>query len=164
MAGRLPPADPASYSGLTFKSGQKIAIIVSDWNKEITSKLLLSCTGVFRKAGYREHLVIVHVPGAFEIPLTVSRLLKRKKCIGAVALGCVIQGETKHDDYLNHSITKTLLEISVLRDKPVINGVLTTNNMKQALERSGGKYGNKGEECAASLLRMLTTFQMIDTL
>lgn len=88
----------------------------------------------------------------------------KEKCSGVIALGCVIKGETKHDDYLNHSIAKTLLELAVHFDKPVINGVLTTNTKKQAEDRSGGKWGNKGAECAGAMLRLLGTFKIIDTL
>jgi len=164
MAGRLPVADATTLNADILRKREKIGIIVSDWNSDITLRLLKGCCTVFEKAGLLNHLVIVHVPGAFEIPITISRLLQRKKCSGVIALGCVIKGETKHDDYLNHSIAKTLLELAVNYDKPVINGVLTTNTKKQADDRSGGKWGNKGEECVGAMLRLLGTFKIIDTL
>lgn len=164
MAGRLPTANTTKLNPGVLRKSDKIGIVVSDWNSDITSRLLKGCCTVFDKAGLINHLVIVHVPGAFEIPLTIARLLQRKTCCGVIALGCVIKGETKHDDYLNHSIAKTLLELALNYDKPVINGVLTTNTKKQADDRSGGHWGNKGEECAGTLLRLLGTFKIIDTL
>jgi len=164
MAGNLPTAKKDLGVVLKLKSTQKIALVVSDWNKEITLNLLKAAKKVFTQYNLMDRLIIVHVPGSFEIPLTTSWFVYKKKIVGAIALGCVIQGETKHDDYLNHAITKALSEISVASGKPVLNGVLTTNTKRQALDRAGGKFGNKGEECAIGLIHMLSLKSLIDQL
>ncbi|MEO6189441.1 MAG: 6,7-dimethyl-8-ribityllumazine synthase [Saprospiraceae bacterium] len=164
MAGILPSANKKLKFNISLKPDHKIAIVVSEWNLAITSNLLKAAKTTLELNGLKNQLVIVHVPGAFELPLTSSWLLKKKKIEGVICLGCVIQGETKHDDYINHSIAQAFINLSLLTGKPLIYGVLTTNTKKQALDRSGGKLGNKGEECAIALLKMLSLKSIIKTL
>ncbi|MCC6815425.1 MAG: 6,7-dimethyl-8-ribityllumazine synthase [Saprospiraceae bacterium] len=154
MAGKLPSAKN-QFIHLKLSSKARIGIVVSEWNTEITESLMRAARSVFEKHKLQDQLIIIKVPGAFEIPLTVSLLLKKKNITGVIGLGCVIKGETRHDEYINNSISHAFMELSIQYSKPVIFGVLTTNTKKQAIDRSGGKLGNKGEESALTLLKML---------
>lgn len=163
MAGKLPSAIKSSFTSL-LSDKERIGIIVSDWNQEITTSLLSAARKVFNNCKLEKHQIIVHVPGAFEIPLAASLLLKKKNIKGVICLGCVIKGDTKHDDYINQSIAQSFSNLSIQYSKPVIFGVLTTNHIKQAKERAGGKLGNKGEEAAIALLKMIQIKELIKTL
>ena len=102
-------------------------------------------------------LDIHYVPGSYELPLGAKYALgSQSKPDAIICLGCVIQGETKHDDYINYTIAEHISQLSLLSGTPIIFGVLTTNNKEQSLERSGGKHGNKGKECAESALKMIS--------
>ena len=133
----------------------KIGIVVSDWNQAITEKLLEGCEQTLRKHGVREEqIIIAHVPGAFELP-TGARMLDDKHNLDAViCIGCVIQGETKHNEYINQAVATGITQLGIMRSKPFIYGVLTPNSMDQAEARAGGDHGNKGVEAAATALQM----------
>lgn len=134
----------------------KIGIVVSEWNQEITASLAEAAIGTLKKYGYSDDdIILKSVPGSFELPLA-ARYLIDFTCVDAViCLGCVIQGETKHFDYICSGVTKGIMEINLDTGIPVTFGVLTTDNQQQALDRSGGKYGNKGVEAAIAALKML---------
>jgi 6,7-dimethyl-8-ribityllumazine synthase len=134
----------------------KIGIVVADWNAEVTHKLLDGAKSTLLQNGVKEdEVTVIHVPGAFELPFGAKILLQSDKYDGVICLGCVIKGETKHDEYINNSVANGIMQLSLVTGKPVIFGLLTPNDMEQAIDRSGGKHGNKGDEAAITLLEMI---------
>ena len=120
--------------------GLKIHIAVSEWNTDITDLLLKGAKDTLIDLGVlEEDIEIITVPGSFELPFAAKCLLKAKKTDAVICLGCVIRGETKHDDYINNAIASGITQLSLVSDKPVIFGVLTVNDHQQAIDRSGGK-------------------------
>lgn len=137
-------------------SRKKIGIVVADWNPEVTEAMLEGARAALLQAGVRKrNIEVAHVPGSFELPLGAQRLAEQKNIDGVIALGCVIQGETPHFDYICQAASQGIMQVSLVTGKPVSFGVLTTLSRKQAMERAGGKFGNKGEEAAVTVLRML---------
>ncbi len=140
----------------------KIGIVVSEFNEEVTSKL---CDGAISFLMYsgtpQKNISIVKVPGAFEIPFAASELIKNKKADGVIALGAVIRGETDHYDFICQGVTNGIMDLQLATGVPIAFGVLTTDTEKQALNRAGGKLGNKGEEAAETLLKMFEIQQNI---
>lgn len=136
----------------------KIGIVKTEWNPEIISKLESSCMETLFDLGIKkENVEVFTVPGSYELPLGIKYLLgSHLKPNAIICLGCVIQGETKHDDYINHTIARSIAQIGLVSSIPVMFGVLTTNTLEQALARAGGDHGNKGEECAIGALKMLS--------
>lgn len=133
----------------------KIHIAVSDWNKEITHALLAGAKQTLLDLNQEEeNIKVVHVPGTFELPFAAKSLIKTCGSDAVICLGCVIKGETDHDKFINQSVATTLNQLALTADKPVIFGVLTVNSMEQALDRAGGKYGNKGIEAAVTAYKM----------
>lgn len=136
---------------------KKIGIAVSEWNSEVTEALYSGCYSHLIKSGIsKEQIVKIMVPGSFELPLACQRILEDDDFNGAIALGCIIQGETRHFEFICQAVAHGITDVSLKFGKPAIFGVLTTNNQKQAIDRAGGKHGNKGEEAAYTLLKMLT--------
>ena len=135
----------------------RFGIVVSEWNTEITSALLQGAVDVLLKAGAKQENIFTHwVPGSFELTLGAQLLLEKANNIDAViCLGCVIQGETKHFDFICDAVANGITQLNIKYNSPVIFGVLTTNNQQQAIDRSGGKHGNKGEEAAVTAIKML---------
>lgn len=135
----------------------KIAVVTAEWNDVITSNLkqgaiqtLLSCNVA------RENILEVSVPGSFELPLGAQFVLESRGNIDAViCLGSVIQGETKHFDYVCEAVSQGVKDVGLKYNKPVIFGVLTDNNIEQAKARSGGQLGNKGDEAAVTAIKMV---------
>jgi len=143
-------------SPLPNGSGFKIGIVWAEWNENITSSLLKGVLKVLEMAGVNSSNIMTrYVPGTFELPLAAQKLAKKTEIDGVICLGCVIQGETKHFDFISQAAANGIMEVGLKYNKPVIFGVLTTNTMQQAEDRAGGKHGNKGEEAAYSLLKML---------
>jgi 6,7-dimethyl-8-ribityllumazine synthase len=134
----------------------KVGIVVSDYNYDVTHSLLAGALEVLHEAGVqKKNITQVHVPGGFEIPLGCRRLLAAKKADAVIALGCVLKGETKHDEYISFSVAHALQMLMMQYGKPVSFGVLTPNTLEQALERSKPGVGNKGREAATAALSML---------
>jgi 6,7-dimethyl-8-ribityllumazine synthase len=134
----------------------KIGIVVSEWNPEITLKLLEGAKKTFIEHGVEErHIVIRFVPGAYELPLASQLLFENSFVDGIIAIGSVIQGETKHFDFICSSVAHGITDVNLKYKKPVSFCVLTDNTLQQALDRSGGKHGNKGIECAVACLKMI---------
>lgn len=134
----------------------KIGIVVSDYNSVITHALLERCIHTLLLAGVKEKDVhAIHVPGAFELPAGAQMLDASGKLDAIICLGCVIKGETKHNEYINHAVAIGITQLSLQIAKPVIYGVLTPNNLKQAKARAGGKHGNKGVEAAVTAIKMV---------
>ncbi len=145
-------------SGSTSKdiSDKSIGIVWSRWNEDITSSLRDACIKTLKKNGLHDDgLVVIEVPGAFELPYGAKLLLGQQKVDAVICIGCVIKGETKHDEYINNTVAQTISMLGVSVGKPVIYGVLTPNDKQQAKDRSGGKYGNKGDEAANTAIEMI---------
>jgi len=137
-------------------SGKKIAIVVASWNEEVTEALYEGAVHSLVSSGVKKNNIIrKDVPGSFELSLGALWMAERKDIHAVICLGCVIQGETPHFDYICQAVAYGITEIGLKTKKPVIFGVLTTLNKQQALERAGGKFGNKGEEAAITALQML---------
>ncbi len=141
----------------------KIGIVRTEWNPDIIESLVSSCQDSLLSIGIDpENIEIYTVPGSYELPLGAKYLLaSRQKPDAVICLGCVIQGQTKHDDYINHTIARNISHLSLVSSTPVIFGVLTTNTKEQAIERAGGAHGNKGEESAQAALKMLSLKQKL---
>ena len=137
-------------------SKMRIGIVVSDWNSPITSRLLDGACQTLQKHGVMpENMPVFHVPGSFELTFAAQQIAKYGDVDAVIVLGCVIRGETSHFDYVCKSVTEGVTRLNSTQDIPVIFGVLTTNNKRQANDRSGGKYGNKGEESAFTAIKMI---------
>lgn len=137
-------------------STMRIGIVVSEWNDEITNRLLEGAASVLKQAGIPgEQLQIIHVPGSFELPTGAAFLIEHYEVQGVVALGSVIRGETAHFDFVCQGVAQGIKDVSLKYLRPVIFGVLTDDNKQQSLDRSGGKHGNKGTEAAVACLKMV---------
>ncbi len=135
---------------------RKFAIIVSEWNEEVTEALYEGAFSTLLKSGAKkENLIRKNVPGSFELTLAAQFMAQQEDIDAVICLGCVIQGETRHFDFICMAVAQGITEVSLKYNKPVIFGVLTPNNQKQALDRAGGKHGNKGDEAAIAAIKML---------
>lgn len=131
----------------------RIGVVTARWNSEVTEKLEEGALSYLEGIENIE-VISVKVPGAVEIPLACQALLE-KGCAGVVALGCVIRGDTSHYDYVCQSVERGVTHLILQYQKPIGFGVLTTENDEQALDRAGGKHGNKGEEAAQVVIEMV---------
>lgn len=133
----------------------RIGIVVSEWNTTITNSLLEGAYSTLVKHGVAdENITVEHVPGSFELPTGAKFMFKYGKYDAVICLGCVIQGETRHFDFICDAVANAIAQLAMDENRPVIFGVLTTNDMQQAIDRSGGKHGNKGVEAAITALKM----------
>ncbi len=141
----------------------RLTIIRTEWNAEIVDVLTESCLQSLASIGFLPDQIAVElVPGSYELPIGAKFALNSPdKPDAIICLGCVIQGETKHDDYINHSIARSIAQLSLVSNTPVIFGVLTVNNIEQARSRAGGAHGNKGEECAIAAIKMISLKQKL---
>ncbi|MDL0167326.1 6,7-dimethyl-8-ribityllumazine synthase, partial [Clostridioides difficile] len=141
----------------------KIGIINSRFNEFITSKLLSGAEDcLLRHDVSPENIEIVWVPGAFEIPLVAQKMAKSGKYDAIICLGCVIRGATSHYDYVCSEVSKGIAKVSLDSELPVIFGIVTTENIEQAIERAGTKAGNKGYDCAMNALEMANLFKSLN--
>lgn len=130
-------------------------ILVAEWNSEITGALLEGAIQSLKKYGAQEdHIDVFPVPGSFELSSGASILAESGKYDAVITLGCVIQGETRHFDFICNAVANGVTEVSLRTGIPIIFGVLTTDNLAQAQDRAGGKHGNKGEEAAVTAIKM----------
>ena len=144
---------------LTAKN-MKIAIVVARFNEFITSKLLSGCIDcLIRHEAADEDLTVAWVPGAFEIPMAAKKLAESGKYDAGICLGAVIRGATPHFDYVCAEASKGIAQVSMQTGVPVAFGVLTTENIQQAVERAGTKAGNKGVDCAMTAMEMVNLFK-----
>ena len=133
-----------------------IAIVVSRYTDSITGKLLDGALETLRSAGVdEERIVVVEVPGAWELPLPALNMAISDAIDGVIVLGAVIKGETTHDQHINRAVTTALMNAQIDSDTPIALGLLTCNSVEQAIQRSGGNMGNKGVEAAQALLEMV---------
>ena len=148
--------------GLWTVTNEKFCIIVSRFNEFITSKLLSGAVDELKRHGVKEdNIDIVWCPGAFEIPIVAKKCAKSKKYNAIIALGAVIKGSTSHYDYVCAEVSKGVASVGLETEIPVIFGVLTTDNIEQAVERAGTKAGNKGSDAAKSAIEMASLFTKI---
>jgi 6,7-dimethyl-8-ribityllumazine synthase len=131
-------------------------IVVAEWNFKITSALAKGAVETLKKHGAKEeNIVLKYVPGTFELPLGGQFFAEHDNVDAVLLLGCVIQGETRHFDYICEGVTQGTKDLNLKYHKPFIFGVLTTDNEQQALDRAGGKHGNKGDEAAITAIKMV---------
>ena len=136
-------------------SAMRFAITVSEWNPDVTEKLKESTYNTLLKYGAKaENIWVIHVPGSFELIYATKRIIGSIKPDVVIGLGCIVRGDTPHFDYVCSGLTQGFAKLNAEGDIPCIFGLLTTNNLQQAIDRSGGKYGNKGEEFAIAAIKM----------
>jgi 6,7-dimethyl-8-ribityllumazine synthase len=136
----------------------KFGIAVAEWNEEVTTELLRGAVRTLKNAGCLEHnIVIKYVPGTFELPLAAQFFAQYTDVDAVIVLGCVIQGETRHFDFICSGATQGIMQLQIAWNMPIAFGILTTNDMQQALDRAGGSHGNKGDEAAATAIKMVWT-------
>ena len=139
-----------------LEGSERFAIVVAEWNKAITGKLLDGAIETFSTSGIpSENLDVAWVPGSWELPVVTRRLARNAEYSAILALGAVIRGETSHDQHINRSVSLALMDIGLTEDLPVLFGLLTCESMEQAIQRAGGNVGNKGSECAEAAVKMV---------
>src|SRR5689334_17732579 len=140
-------------SGIPSAKGMKIAIVVSEWNPEITEALYYGAVvSLIENGCEQKNIFRIDVPGSYELPSAANFVAKAKKMDAIICLGCVIQGETRHFEFICNAVANGLVNVSIQQHLPVIFGVLTPDNMEQARARAGGKHGNKGVEAAVTAI------------
>ncbi|ELR69685.1 6,7-dimethyl-8-ribityllumazine synthase [Fulvivirga imtechensis AK7] len=145
-----------SSKNISNISDKRFAVIVSEWNEEVTEALYSGAYETLISNGAsRDNIIRKNVPGSFELTLAAQWMAQKDDVDAVICIGCVIQGETKHFDFICSAVAHGITEVGLKYNKPVIFGVLTPNNQKQALDRAGGKHGNKGDEAAITAIKML---------
>jgi 6,7-dimethyl-8-ribityllumazine synthase len=157
---------PAQYRGNGDHAYTHVIIVQSRWHEDVTDRLTEGALQTLIAAGVPDKQISIRkVPGAFEIPLAVQMLIENYEpnaeyeyddyCLGVVALGCVVKGETSHNVYIAQNVTQSLMNISLAQNTPIGFGIITADTLEQARERAGGKVGNKGVEAAVAVLDMI---------
>ena len=151
-----------TYEGQLVAGSEKFCIIISRFNDFIGSKLLSGALDELKRHGVaEENIDIVKVPGAFEIPLAAMKFAKTQKYNALITLGAIIRGATAHFDYVSAELSKGIAQVSLQTEVPVIFGVLTTENIEQAIERAGTKAGNKGADAAKAAIEMANLLKLV---
>ena len=159
MATHLKSLSDYSSEGMPSIGNKKFAVLVSEYNEKITGSLLEGVHyTLLQEGGKPENILIKTVPGAFELSLAAQLMAAQPHIDAVICLGCVIQGETKHFDFICQAVAQGITDVSLKYNKPVIFGVLTPNTLEQALDRAGGKHGNKGVEAAITAIKMLSFY------
>ena len=150
------------FNSVPDASQMRFGIVVSEWNSNITGALLEGAVNTLKKHGTKEENILVQtVPGSFELTFGASQMIKSGKVDAVIAIGCVVRGDTPHFDYVCAGTTQGIAHLNATTDIPVIYGLITTNTMKQAEDRAGGKLGNKGDEGAITAIKMVHFKQMV---
>lgn len=151
-----------TYTGKLLAKGKKIAIVVSRFNEFITAKLLDGALdSLLRHNADEEKIEIIWSPGSFEIPLLTSKLARSKKFDGIICLGAIIAGDTPHYEFIAAEVTKGIAQTALETGIPISFGILTTENLEQAIERAGTKAGNKGAQAAESVMEMINLLEQV---
>ena len=159
MASALKSLSQVKNPSKTIKANTKVAVVIADWNSEITYKLRDGAIDYLLKNGIKKsNLAVELVPGTFELPLG-AQLFCYQNYDAVICLGCVIQGDTPHFTFICDATANGIMDLNIKHNIPVVFGVLTTNTHKQAKERCGGKHGNKGIEAASTALQMVALKQ-----
>ena len=144
------------FNSVPNASGMRLGIVVSEWNKAITEKLLEGACNTLEKHGVaNDNIHVFRVPGSFELIFGAQQVAKYSEVDAVITLGCVVKGDTPHFDYVCEGVTEGVSTLNATQDIPVIFGLLTTDNMQQAEDRAGGKHGNKGDESAITAIKMI---------
>ncbi|MES2793090.1 MAG: 6,7-dimethyl-8-ribityllumazine synthase [Planctomycetota bacterium] len=153
---------PQVLSGRLIAGGESYAIVVARFNDLITQRLLDGAIDTLVRHGVSDdHITVAWVPGSFEIPLAADRLAQTGKYAAVICLGAVIQGQTTHHEYINNQVAAAIMQLNHKHDLPVTFGVLTCQSMDQALDRAGGKAGNKGHEATLAAIEMVQLLKTI---
>ncbi len=156
MATSLKSLSQYSDKNILDMSDKKFGIVVSEWNDQVTESLFSAAVDTLLKHGAKkDNIFRKNVPGSFELTLGAQWLAELDEIDAVICLGCVIQGETRHFDFICDAVAHGITNVSLKFNKPVIFGVLTPDTLQQALDRSGGKHGNKGDEAAITAVKML---------
>lgn len=144
------------FNSVPNAENMKFGIVVSEWNHNITGALLKGAIDTLKKHGVKdENILVKMVPGSFELIYGANQFIEYSEVDAVIALGCVVRGDTPHFDYVCMGTTQGIAQLNATCDIPVIYGLITTNTMKQAEARCGGKLGNKGDECAITAIKMI---------
>ncbi len=155
MATSLHNLSEYDFSKVPDASNMCFGIVVSEWNSKVTGALLDGAVKTLKKHGtLPENIHVKTVPGSFELVYGAQQMCKNDGFDAIIILGCVVRGDTPHFDYICEGVTHGISYLNASQNIPVIFGLLTTNNFEQAIERSGGKFGNKGDECAVVAIKM----------
>jgi 6,7-dimethyl-8-ribityllumazine synthase len=155
---------PNEITPATHDPADRYAIVVAEWNRSVTGKLLDGAVATLRDAGVPDdHIDVAWVPGSWEIPLVAQRMAASARYAAVLCLGAVVRGETSHDQHINRGVSLAISQIALQFDLPVLFGILTCESMEQALDRAGGKHGNKGSECAEAALHMIGLLKNLPT-
>lgn len=150
------------FQGVLLGRGLKFGLVISRFNEFITSKLLSGAKDALSRHDVsEENIDIAWVPGAFEIPLVAKKLAQTKRYDAIICLGAVIRGGTPHFDYIAAEVTKGIAQVGLETGTPIVNGVITTDTIEQAIERAGTKVGNKGSDAAVSAIEMVNLIKGI---
>ena len=153
-----------TFEGQLLAGSGRYAIVVSRFNDLVTRRLLEGALDTIRRHGGNvDHVDVAWVPGSFELPLAASRLARSGRYVAVICLGAVIQGETTHHEYINHQVAAGLQQTMLAAGVPVTFGVLTCGSLEQALERAGGKAGNKGCEAPLAAIEMVNLLPQLDS-
>jgi 6,7-dimethyl-8-ribityllumazine synthase len=156
MASSLKNLSDYSSNNLIDVSSKRFAVVVSEWNEEVTESLYSGAYQTLIQHGVKpENILRKQVPGSFELTLGAQWCAQQEQVDAVICLGCVIQGETRHFDFICDAVAQGITQVNLKFNKPVIFGVLTTQTQQQALDRAGGKHGNKGDEAAITAIKML---------
>lgn len=162
MASQLKNLSDFSHTTIPSAAPYRFGIVVAEWNAEITNALYQGAYNSLIVNGALEaNIVSYTVPGSFELTSGADLLLKTGKLDAVICLGCVIQGETRHFDFICNAVANGVSNVAIKYAKPVIFGVLTTDNQQQAIDRAGGKHGNKGDEAAITAIKMAALAETI---
>ncbi len=157
-----PPDRVKTFEGKLDGSATSIGIVVSKFNEPVTSRLLAGATETLRQLGVDdEKLTLVHVPGAFELPLASKTLAQSQQVDAVICLGAVIRGETAHFEYISQEMSRGIGSVALETGVPIIFGVLTTSNVEQAMERAGTPERNKGADAARAAIEMISLLKQI---
>ena len=163
MASSLHNLSDYDPSSVPSAEDMRFGIVVSEWNNNITGALLQGAYDTLLRHGAREeNILVMTVPGSFELVYGSSQMVKSGKVDAVIAIGCVIRGDTPHFDYICQGATNGLATLNLQGDIPVIYGLLTCNNHDQAEARCGGILGNKGDECAITAIKMINYRRKLD--
>ena len=155
MASYLKDLSSYNPNEIPSAANMRFGIVVSEWNDDITNALLEGAYSTLINHGAQEkNIIIKYVPGSFELPIGAQLLLGSEDMDAIICLGCVIQGETRHFEFISNAVANGIMNVALDFDAPVIFGLLTTENLQQAKDRSGGKHGNKGIEAAITAIKM----------
>ncbi len=144
------------FNSVPDASNMSIGIVVAEWNKHITEKLLEGACNTLERHGVKPgNIVVGRVPGSFELTFGAKQMAESRELDAVIILGCVVRGDTPHFDYVCSGVTQGITELNMMYDIPFIFGLLTTDTMQQSEDRAGGKHGNKGDEAAITAIKMV---------